>query len=75
MTKEESFMTNRELIREIYQTAKDLKDDMILVKDGLASHQIDINELKKSNRKWLERGLAGGIAIVVSSLTNIFTGK
>lgn len=75
MTKEDSFMTNRELIREIYQTTKDLKDDMILVKEGLSSNQIDITALKKANSKWLERGLAGGIAIVVSSLTNFFTGK
>ena len=77
-THEESFMTNREMIREMYHGVNELKSDMILLKDGTTSNRVDINQLKKANNKWMERGLAGGIAIAFSSIThmvNNFLGK
>lgn len=73
--KEESFITNRELIREIHTEIKNLRIEMTETKTILKEHNEKFSSLSKSNHKWFERGLAAGIATVFSSMIHFIGGK
>lgn len=77
-SKEENFMTNREMIREIYNTVGDMKGDLSVLKtvQGMDSKRIDYHDkvVREYKRfKWIATGATlGGFGGLVAWIKSHF---